>query len=122
MALSQQFDDQNKRKMAANTTVNFRLLALDMMQAYTLKREITGASFYNDDTSERFVGLVPLREDVFDQLNDYFIRQQICYEDCDILVQADITRSEQEVSVPKVVNKMLKYIDCKLTYSFRLVD
>ncbi|BFT30043.1 hypothetical protein D210916BOD24_12190 [Alteromonas sp. D210916BOD_24] len=105
-----------------NTTVNFRLLALDMMQAYTLKREIPGASFYKDDASERFVGLIPLREDLFDQLNDYFIRQQIRYEDCDILVQADTTRSEQEVSVPNVVNKMLKYVDCKLTYSVRLVD
>lgn len=68
---------------------------------------------------------------MFDELNDYFIRQQIGYDECDILVEAiienkdtsikkqdaSIERKSTEITVPHVVNKMLKYIDCQLTYA-----
>lgn len=97
-------------------TVHFRLLHLDAMQAYTLKREIEGASFSKRDDSAAFVGLVPLKETLFDELNDYIIRQQITYDECDIYVKAE--NGEGDINVPRVVNKLLKYIDCKLTYAF----
>lgn len=87
------------------------------MQAYTLKKEIKGASFYPQEDSNRFVGWVPLEEQYFDELNDYFIRQQIQYNECDIFVTANTPQETSIVTVPRVVNKMLKYIDCKLTYS-----
>jgi hypothetical protein len=98
--------------------VSFRLLNLDMMQAYTLKKEIAGASFYPSNNQGVFIGEVPLEESLFDELNDYFIRQQIKYDECDIFVRAHTVGGIQEVSVPRVVNKILKYIDCKLTYAF----
>ncbi|WP_394223923.1 hypothetical protein [Alteromonas gracilis] len=98
------------------TSVHFRLTQLDAMQAYTLKREIDGAYFIKREASNVFVGMVPLKEALFDQLNDYVIRQQIQYDDCDIYVEAENTDSE--IAVPRVVNKLLKYIDCKLTYGF----
>lgn len=85
------------------------------MQAYTLKREIEGAYFIKRDDTDVFVGMVPLKETLFDELNDYVIRQQIQYDACDILVEAKNTTGE--VAVPRVVNKLLKYIDCKLTYT-----
>ena len=85
------------------------------MQAYTLKREIEGAYFIKRDDTDVFVGMVPLKETLFDELNDYVIRQQIQYDACDILVEAKNTAGE--VAVPRVVNKLLKYIDCKLTYA-----
>lgn len=97
------------------TSVHFRLTKLDAMQAYTLKREIEGAYFIKRDDTDVFVGMVPLRETLFDDLNDYVIRQQIQYDACDILVEAKNTTGE--VAVPRVVNKLLKYIDCKLTYT-----
>ena len=101
------------------------------MQAYTLKKEIRGAQFYQVDDQDSFVGLVPLEEPLFDELNDYFIRQQIGYDECDILVEAIIENKDTsiknqdasieskstEITVPHVVNKMLKYIDCQLTYA-----
>lgn len=94
------------------------------MQAYTLKKEIRGAQFYQDNEQDRFVGLVPLEEALFDELNDYFIRQQIGFDECDILVEAIIESQDAsseskstEITVPHVVNKMLKYIDCQLTYA-----
>lgn len=97
------------------TSVHFRLTKLDAMQAYTLKREIEGAYFIKRDDTDVFVGMVPLKETLFDGLNDYVIRQQIQYDACDILVEAKNTTGE--VAVPRVVNKLLKYIDCKLTYT-----
>lgn len=97
------------------TSVHFRLTKLDAMQAYTLKREIEGAYFIKPDGTDVFVGMVPLKETLFDDLNDYVIRQQIQYDACDILVEAKNTTGE--VAVPRVVNKLLKYIDCKLTYT-----
>ena len=97
------------------TSVHFRLTKLDAMQAYTLKREIEGAYFIKRDVTDVFVGMVPLKETLFDELNDYVIRQQIQYDACDILVEAKNTTGE--VAVPRVVNKLLKYIDCKLTYT-----
>ena len=93
------------------------------MQAYTLKREIEGAYFIkregNGDNQEAdvFVGMVPLKETLFDELNDYVIRQQIQYDDCDIFVEAKY--ADGDIVVPRVVNKLLKYIDCKLTYALK---
>ena len=74
-----------------------------------------GAYSGNFDLSDVFVGMVPLKETLFDELNDYVIRQQIQYDACDILVEAKNTTGE--VAVPREVNKLLKYIDCKLTYT-----
>ena len=105
----------------SQTSVHFRLTKLDAMQAYTLKREIEGAYFIKREEcvdkkgSDAFIGMVPLKECLFDELNDYVIRQQIQYDACDILVEAKNTTGE--VAVPRVVNKLLKYIDCKLTYT-----
>jgi len=111
--------------------VSFRFLKLNRMQAYTLKKEIRGAQFYQVADQDSFVGLVPIEEPLFDELNDYFIRQQIGYDECDILVEAIIENKDTsiknqdasieskstEITVPHVVNKMLKYIDCQLTYA-----
>jgi len=63
-----------------------------------------------------FIGMVPLKESLFDELNDYVIRQQIQYDDCDIYVESKIANGD--IAVPRVVNKLLKYIDCKLTFAF----
>lgn len=102
-------------------SVHFRLTTLDAMQAYTLKREIEGAYFIKREECvdkkgpDAFIGMVPLKESLFDELNDYVIRQQIQYDDCDIYVESKTARGD--IAVPKVVNKLLKYIDCKLTFA-----
>ncbi|MFD3284284.1 hypothetical protein ACE41O_14275 [Alteromonas macleodii] len=106
----------------SQTSVHFRLTKLDAMQAYTLKREIEGAyfskreEFVDEKGSGAFIGMVPLKESLFDELNDYVIRQQIQYDDCDIYVESKIANGD--IAVPRVVNELLKYIDCKLTFAF----
>jgi len=103
----------------SQTSVHFRLTKLDAMQAYTLKREIEGAYFskreelVDEKGSGAFIGMVPLKESLFDELNDY---EQIQYDDCDIYVESKIANGD--IAVPRVVNKLLKYIDCKLTFAF----
>ncbi len=103
-------------KATQTVSVRFRLLKLDMMQAYTFKKEINGASFYKRDNENIFVGTVPLSDDLFDELNDFVIRQQVQYDDCDIHVESAVCDASTEIEVPRVVNRMLKYIDCKLSY------
>ena len=72
--------------------------------------------FVDEKGSGAFIGMVPLKESLFDELNDYVIRQQIQYDDCDIYVESKIANGD--IAVPRVVNKLLKYIDCKLTFAF----
>ena len=55
-------------------TASFRFLSLDMMQAYPLKKEVSGAWFYKDEATEVFVGVVPFMEDNFAELLDYVVR------------------------------------------------
>jgi hypothetical protein len=107
-------------ELAESTEAYFRFLRLDKMQAYTLKKEITGARFYKDASTDFFIGLVPLEERFFDELNDYVIRQQIRYDACDLLVNAkSLNEPSAEIAIPHAVNKMLKYIDCKITVAIK---
>jgi len=98
--------------------VSFRFLSLDKFQAYSLVREIV--SFTHEEHSENkcYVACVPLTQHNFEDINDYYVRQRIEIEACDILVSVSSDSSSGIVDVPVIVNRMLKYIDCKLTFSF----
>lgn len=86
------------------------------MQAFTLRKEVMEASFEESAINE-FVGYAPLNEFSIHDINDFFVRQMIKVEDCDILVCASTEERGEVIRVPKVVNQMLKYIDCELAYS-----
>ena len=105
-------------------SVNFRFLDLDRLQAVTLSREVSGASYQESMTPGRYVGYIELSGLNIHEINDFFIRQRVSISDCDILVSASLSvgvhekgESESIVKVPPVVNNMLKYIDCQLTYT-----
>ena len=98
--------------------VSFRFLKLDKMQAYTLKHEVANASFQKHREHESYVGAALLSETNIDEINDFYVRQQISLADCDILVSVVSALDSNIAGVPTIVNRMLKYIDCKLTYSF----
>ena len=82
------------------------------MQAFTLEREIVGSLRKDHIEDHYYIVCVPLTDISFDDINDYYVRQRVDIEYCDILVSA----------IPVIVNRMLKYIDCKLTFSFTVVD
>ncbi|MBU2870580.1 hypothetical protein [Colwellia sp. E2M01] len=103
-----------------NTEISFRFLKLDKFQAYSLVREIIGSSHSeaNNLNKQEYVAHVPLTTENFEVINDYYVRQRIALEACDILVSVSAEQANGAVDIPLIVNKMLKYIDCKLTFSY----
>ena len=101
--------------------ISFRFLSLDKLQAYTLEREILGATHKKHDKNNCYLGYVPLTKQNFDDINDYYVRQRIDIGACDIFVSLNAESDTNIVDIPAIVNRMLKYIDCKLTFSFTRV-
>tara|TARA_R110002012_G_scaffold56629_6_gene145465 strand:- start:268 stop:591 length:324 start_codon:yes stop_codon:yes gene_type:complete len=98
-------------------SATFRFLDLNKMQAFTLQKEVDGAYYSASKREGRFVGSVELCEYRFDELNIFFVRQQIDITQCDIHIVAKLEQPNQLVVVPVIVNKLLKHIDCQLTFS-----
>ncbi|WP_346766554.1 hypothetical protein [Paraglaciecola sp. 20A4] len=97
--------------------VRFRFLNLDKMQAFTLSREVEGASYRELAVAGRYEGSVDLKEQRLDALNIFFVRQQIAIDECDIFVSANLPYQDSVVVTPSIVNRLLKHIDCQLTFS-----
>lgn len=98
--------------------ISFRFNNLDKMQAITLEREILGSLRENHVENNSYVVCVPLTVNNFDDINDYYVRQRIEIEACDIFVSVTSDSGTNILDIPVIVNRMLKYIDCKLTFSF----
>jgi len=104
-----------------NAEISFRFSRLDKMQAFTLEREILGSSREELIENNGYLVRVPLTDTNFDDINDYYVRQRIELEACDILVSANAKADTNVIEIPVIVNRMLKYIDCKLTFSFTVM-
>jgi len=107
----------------ANTEAElyFRFLNLDKFQAYSLVREMFGSSYEEQLENNRYTAKVPLTKQNFEDINDYFVRQRIDLQACDIFVVAKSISKVGIVEIPPIVNKMLKYIDCQITFEFTAV-
>jgi hypothetical protein len=101
--------------------IGFRFLKLNKLQAYTLAKEVTGATYKMPRKKDYYVGCVPLTNSSVHEINDFYVRQNIYKSDCDIFVSTVTEYDSYIIDVSEVVNFMLKYIDCKLTYSFTVV-
>jgi hypothetical protein len=97
---------------------SFRFFNLNKLQAYTLEREVTGSSKTEKANNGNFDGNVALSSDNLEEVFDFFIRQRIETSECDILISIGKNIDENIIVVPELVNRMLKFIDCKLTVSF----
>jgi hypothetical protein len=100
---------------------SFRFLGLDKLQAITLEREIVGASQRKHFKHDCYVGSVPLVDQYIEDINNFYVRQRVRIEECDIFLSIVTESSSNIVEVPEIVNRLLKYIDCKLTFSFTVV-
>ena len=107
--------------LSPKVEISFRFLNLNKLQAYTLGREVPDSSYREHSEEGCYVGFVLLTKLNIDDINDFYVRQMVEIDDCDIFVAVESELNTNTVDVPPVVNRMLKYIDCKLTYSFRLV-
>ena len=108
------------KKTKLDITVNFRVLNLNKLQAYTLKRELLDSSYQKHNEHEQYIGSVSLTNFSIDDINDFYVRQMIDITECDILVSTISDNHSNTVEIPTVVNRMLKYIDCQLTYAFSI--
>jgi hypothetical protein len=59
--------------------------------------------------------------DNLDDLNIFCVRQQIPLQDCDILISATLKNMAGTITTPIFVNKVLKHIDCQITFSFEVI-
>jgi len=101
--------------------ISFRFNNLDKMQALTLEREILGSLRDKHVENNCYVVYVPLTVNNFDDINDYYVRQRVDIEDCDIFVSVSSGSGTNTFNIPEIVNRMLKYIDCKLSFSFTVI-
>lgn len=109
---------ENSKTRAA---ISFRFNRLDKMQAFTLEREILGSIRDENVENKVYVVCVPLTETNFDDISDYYVRQRVNIEDCDIFVSVCSDSGTNLFDIPMIVNRMLKYIDCKLTFAFTVL-
>jgi hypothetical protein len=105
----------------AESEISFRFNCLDKIQAFTLEREIVGSSRKHRAEDNCYVVRVPLSDNNLDDINDYYVRQRIELKDCDIFVSVSSDCGTNIFNIPAIVNRMLKYIDCKLTFSFTVL-
>ena len=107
--------------LKSEVSTSFRFLTLNKLQAYTLDREVPDSSYIEQGDDGAYLGSVRLTEFNIDDINDFYVRQKIDIVDCDILVSVGSRLKTSTTDVSPVVNRMLKYIDCKLRYSFKTV-
>lgn len=105
--------------MPTEATINFRFNRLDKMQAFTLVREIIGSSYQAHSEENYYVGLIPLTKKSLDDINDFYVRQQVNIDDTDIHISINGKSPSAEFNIPVIVNRMLKYIDCQLTIAVK---
>ena len=98
--------------------ISFRFKNLNKLQAFTLEREVQGSTYVMACNKECYVGSVPLNDLSIQEINDFYVRQMVHISDCDIFVSVVSENNSNIVDIPSVLNRMLKYIDCNLTYSF----
>lgn len=109
------------KKLNTDTEISFRFNRLDKMQAFTLEREILGATRESHVENNNYIVCVPLSNNNLDDINDYYVRQRVEIDDCDINISVRSDSPTDIFEIPNIVNRMLKYIDCQLTFSFTLL-
>jgi hypothetical protein len=101
---------------------NIRFLSLNKLQAFTLEREVFGASQKKHFKNDCYVGCVVLKDDNLEDIANFFIRQQLKVEECDLFISVCSHLDSNIVDVPNIVNRMLKFIDCRLTFSYTIIE
>jgi hypothetical protein len=97
---------------------SFRFLSLTRLQAITIEREVPGATQQKHWQNDCYVGYVALSHDNLQDIANFFVRQQIKVEECDLFIAITSPLQTNTVAAPDLVNQMLKFIDCKLTFSY----
>ncbi|MFC3032867.1 hypothetical protein ACFOEE_10080 [Pseudoalteromonas fenneropenaei] len=98
-------------------SVSFRFLQLNKLQLLTLKRDIPELVATELEAPHHYCVSVPLEAHHIDTINMFFVRQQLILEQVDILVCLDTSDCGTEYSAPRLLNQMLKHLDCTLRFT-----
>jgi len=103
--------------VASSVQVMFRFLSLNRMQSFTLNKELMDAYCIEVEEKKQYLGMVPLTAMSLDDIIDFYIKQQLTLDDCDILIMVNMEREKVNVSqpVPNIVSDMLKHIECSMS-------
>lgn len=97
----------------------FRFLALDEIESECILKEVTGSRSKKHFKEPCFVGVVPLEDtSVIAEIARFYEKYNVEKSNCDIVLSISTEKDTEMWSVPKIVNEMLRVIDCKLTVSF----
>lgn len=110
-------DINNTLAESNNINVLFRFLSLNKMQSFTLKKELFDVTTTEVELNKLYTGLVPLTELNFDDIIDFYIKQQLSIEQCDISILVKSSNHGQSYPIPNIVSKMLKHLECSLSVS-----
>ena len=98
--------------------VYFRFLNLNRLQMLTLESEV--ANVHRQQCSDHHYAGYVLLDDVWliDDISNFAVQQQIEDSDCDILLAPQSEEAESSIiTADKIVNRMLKHIDCSISLS-----
>ncbi len=94
--------------------LKFRFLALDKLQALTLQRELMSESQLEELRTGVYCVSIPLDEYSLGDILNFYIRQEVKPSECDIILVINKSDGSNPLSVPRLVNDVLKQIDCDL--------
>ena len=109
------------RNYEFSESTSFRFLCLTDAQAAELSKGISGAECRKRKDNSFNVGVVELREEVIDSIINFYRLHDVDLKDCDIFLSLT-TESDSEIwEAPKLVNQILRFVDCRLTFSFTCI-
>ena len=102
-------------------STSFRFLCLTDAQAAELSKGISGAECRKRKDNSFNIGVVELREEVIGSIVNFYRLHNVALKDCDIFLSLT-TESDSEIwEAPKLVNEILRSVDCRLTFSFTCI-
>ena len=108
----------NHRDYHFKSWVKFRLLELTEELAKRFVEEVSQSKYALNFKKTNFVGVVPLNDKTMPELLMFYKKYNIDAETCDIFMSISTGNDTEVWSAPKIVNRLLKHIDCEITFSF----
>ena len=110
---TEQENEQNSTTRSIK--VMFRFLSLNRMQSFTLNKELMDAYCIEVKEKKQYIGMVPLTPMSLNDIIDFYIKQQLQLDDCDINIRVEADAGNEYYQVPNIVSDMLKHIDCSMS-------
>jgi enhancing lycopene biosynthesis protein 2 len=85
------------------------------MQSFTLNKELMEAYCIEIEDKKKYIGMVPLTAMNFNHIIDFYIKQQLTLDNCDISIMVKMEKEKVNQHVPHIVSEMLKHIECSMS-------